>query len=89
MQTRSKSRREKEILLVAEAATTLLPPNHVLNSPLGSTPRPPGYTPGNCIGARIVADETLKYIADLEFKIENCRSTTDGEHNFLSGKNNR
>jgi hypothetical protein len=71
MQTRSKTRLEKELLLIAEAPSKLLQRSHLLNSPPGSTPtHPPGFTPGNNNYGRLVANKTLEFIEDLELKVE-------------------
>ena len=48
VQTRSQTIRLKNILLDADAGK-FFPRKHILNSPNGSTPRPPGSTPGSTL----------------------------------------
>jgi len=65
MKTRSQTEIEKKILLLSPNATLALGPLHLLNSPVGATPRPPGSTPGHANSYEI-AGKTLKFIEDLE-----------------------
>ena len=64
MKTRSQTELEKKLLL-SPNATLALGPLHLLNSPVGATPRPPGSTPGHANSYKI-AEKTLKLIEDLE-----------------------
>jgi len=68
MKTRSQTALEKKLLL-SPNATLALGPLHLLNSPVGATPWPPGFTPGNANSYKI-AEKTLTFIGTLEQDID-------------------